>query len=344
MSALHLNHISKTFEFNARHGLAGFFRPDTKTIQAVHDLSLTVPSGQALAFIGPNGAGKSTTIKMLTGILRPTAGSLRVLGLDPATQRRALALRIGTVFGQRSQLVFNLPLTQSFDLTAAMYQVPAATARVRIAELVRQFDLADFIAQPVRKLSLGQRMRAEVANALIHQPDIIFLDEPTIGLDIVAKRSLRQVLKAVNRTHGTTIFLTSHDVGDIEEVCDRTVVINHGRVALDATTADLKARYLQTKTVSVAIEQPSPRPQAIAGVTPLLQDGRLVFTVDTTRTSLKTFMRALATSLDIADITIADIPLEDIIHELYQARDLPAAASHRSVTATPASKASSHAA
>ena len=190
-------------------------------------------------------------------------------------------------------------------------------AKKRIDTLIGQFDLAGFIDQPVRKLSLGQRMRAEVANALIHEPQIIFLDEPTIGLDIVAKRALREVIKTINQQRGTTVFLTSHDVGDIEEVCERTMIVNHGRIMLDAKTADLKTDYLRSKTISVVPEGALPKKCIVAGITAEIADGRLVFDVDSGKTTLKDFIRALLDKLDIADITIEDTPLEDVIHELY---------------------------
>lgn len=316
MNAVTVNHVSKHFDFKIHKGFKGFFSPERKVVKAVDDISFTVKKGESLAFIGPNGAGKSTTIKMLSSILQPTAGEVRVLGYEPLRQRRELAMRIGTVFGQRSQLVYNLPLTASLDLTATMYRVPPAEAKKRIAKLVEQFDLAGFIEQPVRKLSLGQRMRAEVANALIHNPDIIFLDEPTIGLDIVAKRALREVIKDVNHHAGTTVFLTSHDVGDIEEVCERTMIVNHGRIMLDERTAGLKTKYLRVKSVSV-LPEGAPRAVTVAGVKGVVEDGRVVFAVDTRATSLKSFMQAALNKIDIADITIEDTPLEDVIHELY---------------------------
>jgi ABC-2 type transport system ATP-binding protein len=316
MNAITVTHVSKHFSFKTHKGVRGFFNPERKVVKAVDDISFTVEKGESLAFIGPNGAGKSTTIKMLSSILMPSAGEISVLGLEPLRDRRELAMRIGTVFGQRSQLVYNLPLTASFELTASMYRVPPAEAAKRIAKLVEQFNLAEFIEQPVRKLSLGQRMRAEVANALIHNPDIIFLDEPTIGLDIVAKRALREVIKNVNRERGTTVFLTSHDVGDIEEVCERTMIVNHGKIMLDAKTADLKTDYLRTKKVSV-VPEGKVRGVAVAGVSGIVADGRMVFTVDTAEQPLKKFIPAMLDEITIADITIEDTPLEDIIHELY---------------------------
>lgn len=316
MHAITVKNLSKTFSFKVHKGFKGFFNPEKKEVHAVDDINLTVKKGESLAFIGPNGAGKSTTIKMLSSILQPTTGEIKVLGLEPIRQRRELAMHIGTVFGQRSQLVYNLPLTSSFELTAAMYRVPDGEAKKRIPKLIDQFDLAAFIEQPVRKLSLGQRMRAEVANALIHNPDIIFLDEPTIGLDIVAKRTLRAVIKSVNREQGTTVFLTSHDVGDIEEVCERTMIVNHGKIMLDAKTADLKRSYLHTKTVS-AVPEGALKKVSVAGVTPNIKDGRLVFSIDIAHTPLKTFLQAMLDKIDIADITIEDTPLENIIHALY---------------------------
>lgn len=316
MNAITVNHVSKHFDFKVHKGFKGFFNPERRAIKAVDDISFTVKKGESLAFIGPNGAGKSTTIKMLSSILQPSAGDIRVLGYEPLRQRRELAMHIGTVFGQRSQLVYNLPLTASFDLTATIYRVAPHTAKKRIATLVAQFDLAGFIEQPVRKLSLGQRMRAEVANALIHNPDIIFLDEPTIGLDIVAKRALREVIKDVNRHAGTTVFLTSHDVGDIEEVCERTMIVNHGSIMLDERTADLKTKYLRVKSVSV-LPEGTPKSVTVAGVKGVVEDGRVVFAVDTRESSLKSFMQAALDKLAIADITIEDTPLEDVIHELY---------------------------
>lgn len=315
--AIVLDHVTKAFSYKTHKGVKGLFRPENKTVTAVDDITFRIPQGEAVAFIGPNGAGKSTTIKMLSGILQPTSGMVSVLGLTPLKQRRELAMRIGTVFGQRSQLVFNLPLTDSFLLTAEMYQVPKVEAQRRIQKLVKQFDLEGFIEQPVRKLSLGQRMRAEVANSLIHQPDIIFLDEPTIGLDIVAKRKLREVIKHINKEQGTTVFLTSHDVGDIEEVCTRTMIVGDGKIVIDTQTAELKKDYLHGKTVSVVPTGALPKKLAIAGQQGRIEEGRMVFDVDTTKTPLKEFLQLLLADVDIADVTIEDAALEDVIHDLY---------------------------
>jgi len=218
-TAIIVDRLTKKFSFSVKdpkkHFLANLFSPTTKSVTAVDDISFVVPAGETIAFIGPNGAGKSTTIKMLTGILCPTSGMVKVLGLDPQGDRKQLALNIGTVFGQRSQLLFNLPIIDSFNLFAKVYEVDDKKYRVQKNTLIELFDLADILDQPVRKLSLGQRMRAEIAAALLHEPPIIFLDEPTIGLDVVAKRKLRETLNSINEEHKTTIFLTSHDAGDM---------------------------------------------------------------------------------------------------------------------------------
>jgi ABC-2 type transport system ATP-binding protein len=240
--------LSKKFTFSVKNPryswIRNLFIPDKKEISAVDDVSFTIKVGERVAFIGPNGAGKSTTIKMLTGILFPTSGSINILGFDPSIDRKKLAYKIGTVFGQRSNLLPNLPLTDSFELFGVMYDLTDEEIKHRIKELIELFDLQSFVDQPVRKLSLGQRMRAEVACSLMHKPKIILLDEPTIGLDVVAKKSLRDLLLKINKEEGTTIFLTSHDVGDIESLCERTIVINHGTVIKDLPTEELAKTFI----------------------------------------------------------------------------------------------------
>lgn len=243
MTAISVHNLTKSFTFPVRTDGRGFWKnllsPEMKTVDAVKGVSFSVKKGERTACIGPNGAGKSTTIKMLTGILYPTSGEVTVLGLHPQNDRKQLAYKIGTVFGQRSQLYPNLPLTSSLEFFGVMYDLSDEEIKKRSDELIDLFDLASFKDQPVRKLSLGQRMRAEIACSLIHRPEIIFLDEPTIGLDVVAKAALREILLTLNTEHGTTIFLTSHDVGDIEALCERTIVINHGEIVVDEATSNL---------------------------------------------------------------------------------------------------------
>jgi ABC-2 type transport system ATP-binding protein len=230
MEAIRVANLKKIYRTRVKgEGLGASFRalakPVYKEVHAVRDISFSVEKGEILAFIGPNGAGKSTTIKMLTGILHPTRGEISVMGFDPVRERQNLSYHIGTVFGQKSQLWFHLPPVDSFTLLGAIYDMDKPTLDKRIAELTERFELGDLLQTPVRKLSLGQRIRCEVAASLLHAPDILFLDEPTIGLDVVVKQNMRELILAMNREQGTTIFLTSHDTSDVEQVCRRAIII-----------------------------------------------------------------------------------------------------------------------
>lgn len=247
MATVELENLSKRFTLSR-----GWGRNRThKEIVAVDGISLSVPDGQAIAFIGPNGAGKSTTIKMLTGILQPTSGTGQLLGLNPWRNRRELAYQIGVVFGVRSQLWYHLPPRDTFELLARIYNLNRQEYIKRRDQLVERFDLSPFWNTPVRKLSLGQRMRAEVAASLLHAPKVLFLDEPTIGLDVIARQELRDLIREWNRNEGVTVFLTSHDAGDIEQVAQRVVVINHRHVVLDDKVSAMRRQYLGSKILSV---------------------------------------------------------------------------------------------
>jgi len=225
-------------------------------VRALRGLDLVLNRGEVLLVLGPNGAGKSTTIKMLTGILSPSSGAATVLGLDPQKDRTRLAMRIGAVFGQRSQLWFHLPPADSFRLLGAIYEIEPAALRRRQAELVERFGIGPYMDVPVRKLSLGERIRCEIAGALLHGPKVLFLDEPTIGLDVVAKREVRALLEEAARSDGATVFLTSHDIGDIEKVCKRALIIHHGEVVVDESMKDLKHRALARKFIGVKYAEP----------------------------------------------------------------------------------------
>lgn len=249
MQAIRVENLRKTYRTRVKaEGLAaGFralFKPQYKTIEAVKDINLEIERGDIVAFIGPNGAGKSTFIKMLCGILYPTQGSVSVLGMSPYKNRRKLAMRIGSVFGQRSQLWLHLPAVDSFTLLAAIYEISDTERKKRVEELTELFDLGDFLNTPVRKLSLGQRIRCEVAASLLHEPEILFLDEPTIGLDVVVKQAIRELILKRNREHGTTVFLTSHDPTDIEQLCRRAIVIDDGAVVLDTMVETLQNDHI----------------------------------------------------------------------------------------------------
>lgn len=323
-SSIIVTNLSKTFSFPVKSATAGWvknlFSPDVRKITAVKDISFSIKAGERIAFIGPNGAGKSTTIKMLTGILFPTSGTISVLGLDPAKDRKKLAYRIGTVFGQRSQLLPNLPLTDSLEFFGVMYGMTDADIKIRISELVELFDLGSFVDQPVRKLSLGQRMRAEVAAALIHRPEIIFLDEPTIGLDVVAKKTLRDLLITINKEEKVTIFLTSHDVGDIESLCDRTIVINHGTVINDLPTKELSKAFAYEKHIDLIPKTSFENfPALPKGATYFLQSKeKITVTVDINKLSVQSSLKKLLNLFDVDDVDVYNTELETTIRHIYE--------------------------
>jgi ABC-2 type transport system ATP-binding protein len=312
MLAISTTELSK--EFTAGRGR------DRRRVEAVRDITFTVERGERLAYIGPNGAGKSTSIKMLTGILHPTRGEATVLGLVPWTQRRELARRIGTLFGQRSQLWFELTTRQTLHLLARIYRLDAGDARRRTDELAQLLDATDLIDQPVRSLSLGQRMRCELAATVLHGPEVLFLDEPTIGLDLIAKQRFREMVVRLNEERGTTVFLTSHDVADIEHVADRVVVINHGTIIYDDQVGRMRRSLLQTKLLEVRFEE-APGAVEIDGVQ-VTHESDTVYglVVDTRRVSVREVLDDLLDNYAIADISVVDPPLEQVISEIYEGR------------------------
>ena len=245
MKVIEAENLSKTFQVKRKEkGMKGsiraIFNPRTEEIKAVDGVSFSVDEGEVLAFIGPNGAGKSTTIKMLTGILYPDGGRVEVLGIDPVKKRKQLAFQIGTVFGQKEQLWTHLTPYDNFCFFGAIYDIPERETEKRIREIADVFELSGFLNTPVRNLSLGQRIRCEIAASLLHRPRVLFLDEPTIGLDPVVKESIRSLIRQMNREFHTTIFLTSHDIGDIEKLCRRIIIVNSGRIVLDEPMEYLK--------------------------------------------------------------------------------------------------------
>lgn len=290
-----------------------------RELTAVDHISLRIEAGERVAYIGPNGAGKSTSIKMLTGILHPTSGHARVLGLTPWTQRRELTRRIGTLFGQRSQLWFELTPLQSYRLLAAIHDLDDAVLARRVGELGELLDATALFDQPVRSLSLGQRMRCELAACLLHDPAILFLDEPTIGLDLLAKQRFRELLVLLNEERGTTVFLTSHDVADIEYVAKRVVVINHGAVIYDDAVDVMRRTLLATKLIDVSLEHPVAYVE-VAGVTLAEHTpSTLKLVVDTRTNSVRDIVDGLLTSYPVTDLSIVDPPLEQVIGEIYEA-------------------------
>lgn len=294
------------------------WKPQTSETTAVADISFTLPEGEMLAFIGPNGAGKSTTIKMLTGILFPSGGEARVAGYVPWRDRQKMAYQIGSVFGQKPQLWYHLPAADTFQLLARIYELNDRDFKERRDFLVNSFQIGDLLHIPVRKLSLGQRMKCEIAASLLHRPRIIFLDEPTIGLDVIAKEQIRQAIRTMNAEDNTTVFLTSHDAGDIESLCKRVIVVNHGRVIFDDRTSVLKRQYLRRKVIDVRFGEALTEPFCLPQVETIKQGTygvKLAF--DSDEVSVEKVIQKILHTRPFNDINIADPPLEEVIREIY---------------------------
>lgn len=290
----------------------------SEVFHALKGIDLEVMKGESLAFIGPNGAGKSTTIKILTGILHPTSGSASILGLTPWKDRESLAYRIGSVFGQKSQLWLHLPASDTFELLSRIYELDRSRYRARRNRLIELFEVGDYVDVPVRKLSLGQRMRLEIASSLLHEPEILFLDEPTIGLDPVAKASIRDLIRSANREDGVTVFLTSHDAGDIERLCKRTVIVNRGAIVYDGTTNALRRGVLSRKEIDLKLTSEATAFEAMSGVTLIKQKGYgIKLSVDTSVTPIDRVMGELLRRYEVEDISIAAPPLEEVIAGIY---------------------------
>lgn len=322
MSIIEVQNLRKTFKVKTKEeGLRGsiksIFSPSYREVEAVKYISLQVEKGEILAFIGPNGAGKSTTIKMLTGILHPTSGHIEVLGLNPSTQRKQLSFKIGTVFGQKSQLWFHLPPLDSFNLLGNIYEMDKSKLKKRIEMLKEVFEIGDLMDVPVRKLSLGQRIRCEIAASILHEPEIIFLDEPTIGLDVVVKQKIRELILNLNKEEKTTIFLTSHDAGDIEQLCKRAIIINHGEIVLNESIKSLKYNYLNKKIIHIKYNQKVSIDNPSLDIIKNKGDA-LKVQVDTSKQDIEEVLTELIKCGKVDDITILEPPLEEIISYIYK--------------------------
>lgn len=309
-------------------GFGGFLasltgRAETVVTEAVASLDLEVRYGERIAFIGPNGSGKSTTIKMLTGILHPTDGQADVLGFNPWRERKRLAFKLGSVFGQKSQLWFHLPPVETYYLLARIYELDQAYYRRRLDQLVEAFAIGPYLGTPVRKLSLGERMRCEVVASLLHGPELLLLDEPTIGLDVIAKGILREHVRDANEREGTTIFITSHDAGDVEMLAERVIVIAEGHVIFDGPVAELRQRFLRTKRLEAQLAEPLTCD--LAAATPedapwrIVEAGefRAVLDLDARPGATRDAMAFLTDRASVEDITIAEPPLEEVIRIIY---------------------------
>ncbi|HEY3015155.1 MAG TPA: ATP-binding cassette domain-containing protein [Nocardioides sp.] len=305
--------LERTFTVRKR---SGRFRRTATKVRAVHDLSFQIDAGEMVGYIGPNGAGKSTTIKMLTGILVPTSGRLRVAGIDPSSRRTDLARRIGVVFGQRTTLWWDLPLRDSFELLQKIYRVPPERFAHNLAEYVELLDLGDLLDTPVRQLSLGQRMRGDIAAALLHDPEILYLDEPTIGLDVISKGRLREFLRTLNRERGTTLLLTTHDLQDIEALCDRVIVIDHGTAVFDGPLSELQRGDGSSRMLVVDLVDEAPAIEVAGAVTRKVEGPRQWLSFPA-HASAAPIVAAVAASYDVADLSIHEPDIEDVIRDLY---------------------------
>lgn len=313
---IELDRVEKVFDVRRR---TGFLRAERKQVRAVDSLSFTIRRGEMVGYIGPNGAGKSTTIKMLTGILTPSGGRLRVAGIDPARERTRLARRIGVVFGQRTTLWWDLPLIDSYRLAHRMYRIPDARYRENLDRCVGLLELGGLLETPVRQLSLGQRMRGDIAAALLHDPDVLYLDEPTIGLDVISKARVREFLRDLNAERGTTVLLTTHDLQDIERVCDRVMVIDHGRLMYDGPLAGLHHVGESERTLVVDLERELP-PIVVPPARVVRVEGPRQWLAFPSSESAAPLVARIAAEYPLADLSVREPDIEGVIARMYAER------------------------
>ena len=323
MALIEVNNLVKDYKLNVRKrgilgAVQGLLIPEYKTKRAVDNISFEIEKGEMVGFIGPNGAGKSTTVKMLTGILVPTSGSISIGGLCPYKDRKKNAFRIGAVFGQRTQLWWDLPAVDTFDLLRYVYKIPEKTFKKNMEVFNEILGLNEFINSPTRQLSLGQRMRADIAAALLHDPEIIFFDEPTIGLDVVAKEKIREFIKFVNKEKGTTMLFTTHDMLDIEKTCQRMIIIDQGMAIYDGSVEKIKDVLGKERTIAVEFgeeynEISSP------GVELIKQEGnKMWFKFNKDEVQVSNLIFSLTPKYVINDLTIQEPEIEAIVREIYQ--------------------------
>ena len=322
MAVITVDKLSKNFKVKEKEkgfigSLKSLIKPKFKIVKAVKKISFSVEKGEMIAFIGPNGAGKSTSIKMMTGILYPDGGKIDVLGFDPTKERNKLSYEIGCVFGQKEQLWMHLTPYDNFKFFGAIYDIPSKRVEKKIDEFRELFELDEFINTPVRNLSLGQRIRCEIVASLIHEPKVLFLDEPTIGLDPVVKEKIRTLIKRMNKEFKTTVVLTSHDVSDIEKLCKRVIIVNKGQIVLDDTMDNLKYHYLNKKIIDAKMKEKI-NLDSEEGITVLKdKDYNLKLEVDLKKKSISDAIKVLDPD-KIVDINISNVPLEQIISEIYK--------------------------
>lgn len=309
-----VKNLSKTFETKAKHGQKQLFT-------AVDNVSFEVNKGEIIGFIGPNGAGKSTTIKMMTGILFPSDGDIEVCGYNPWKQRKQMAYHVATMFGQKSSLLSHLPVIESYRLLGAIYDIDQKTLEERIEEISTFFDIKDLLDKKTSSLSLGQRMICEVAAVTLHRPDVIFFDEPTIGLDIVVKKKVRKMIRTLNEKYGTTIFITSHDISDIERLCTRIILINHGKVMLDSPLEDIKHGFLTKKKIQVTYDEQLDENLVTSSFNSNLVKvslgDKMQLEFDETLISVGEIIEQVMKLGKVQDLNISNTSLENVIYDIY---------------------------
>lgn len=315
--------LSKSFKVAKRppglkQAIKALFRREYTHVQALQDVSFTIQPGEIVGYIGPNGAGKSTSIKMMSGILVPDSGKCEIMGYVPWKDRKTFVKHIGVVFGQRSQLWWDVPVIDSFDLLKDIYQIPSATYESNKKMLTEILDLQSILHTPVRQLSLGQRMRCEIAASLLHDPKILFLDEPTIGLDAVSKLAVRQFIQTINREKGVTVILTTHDMSDIEALASRLLLIGKGTLLYDGSMQDLRGRFGQQKTI-VADYRSSGQPLSVTGAKLVSWTAeRAVLQVNAAETAVSDVIAQLSAAVDLLDVSVEAQPVDDMIAKLYK--------------------------
>ncbi|MGY5058146.1 ABC transporter ATP-binding protein [Streptomyces sp. 900105755] len=314
---IEVDRVEKVFEVRKK---TGFLKRERRQVRAVDSLSFTVTRGEMVGYIGPNGAGKSTTIKMLTGILTPSGGRLRVAGIDPSRERTRLAHRIGVVFGQRTTLWWDLPLIDSYRLMHRMYRIPDTRYAENLDRLVELLSLASLLDVPVRQLSLGQRMRGDIVAALLHDPDVLYLDEPTIGLDVISKARVRDFLRELNAEHGTTVLLTTHDLQDIEQLCSRVMVIDHGRLMYDGPLAGLHEAGESERTLVVDLERELPPIDAGPSARVVKVEGPRQWLAFPASESAAPLVARIAAEYPLADLSVREPDIEAVIAKMYADR------------------------
>lgn len=323
MSFIEVKNISKEFKVNKRSAgipgmIANMFVPKFEIKKAVNDLSFTIEKGEMVGFIGPNGAGKSSTIKMLSGILCPDKGSITVGGFIPYKQRKAYVGNIGVVFGQKSQLQWDLPVIDSFELLRAIYRIPEEKYKKNLERFTEMLDMKSFINQPVRQLSLGQRMRSDIVASLLHSPEIVFFDEPTIGVDIIGKETIRSFIKELNEQDKVTMIFTTHDMQDIEQTCKRIIIIDKGSLMYDGSLQKIRSKYGTTRRLIAEFNEETSVAPIKNVIIEDLKDRKASFTFDNNIVDVNKLMHEVLEKYSVHDVTVAEPEIESIIQKMYK--------------------------